>query len=136
MKNRPSIYGELKRRELENLIEAIKHNKYWRVQPRDNRFFYAVILSRARTPSSRGRLVRVTGFGQLTALGAVAAFCRRYRVGVVDSKEGIVLAVLTWRAFSWAMRNCQSEIYLRLVTGSLPAYINIKGIKEICSNNG
>ncbi len=136
MRRRPSIYGELKQRELENLLEAIRHDKYWRVSPGDDRLFYAVILTRARTPSSRGRLVRVTGFGQVVASGMAAAFCRRYRVGVIDSKDGRLVAVLTWRAFSWIMRNCPEAVYAGLVSGSAPSYLNVMQAKSLCSEHG
>lgn len=135
MRKRPSIYNELRRRDLENLLEAIRHDKYWRVYPGDSRFFYTVILSRARTPSPRGRLVRVTGFGQLVAAGEAARFCRKYRVGIVDSRARALISVLTWRAFSWIMRNCASGIYAKLSSGSLPSYINIRQAKLQCLDN-
>ncbi len=127
---KPSAFNRLSERDKADLINAIKDDKYWKVSEGDKRYYFAVILTRGRTPSYRGRYVKVTGFKTVEADDRVAWFCRRYRVGVVDYKSRKLLGVLTWKAFKKLIK--RGDLIVGLInSGSLPPYINEKAADEL-----
>lgn len=129
---KPSLFKKVSSKDAYNITNAIKADKYWKISEKDRRYYYAVILSRGRTPSFRGRFVKVTGFKKVEADDRVAWFCRRYRIGIVDSKENELICVLTWTAFKKLMK--QGDKVLGLIESKkLPIYINDEEAEKIIS---
>jgi hypothetical protein len=126
---KPSLFKKISDKDVNNIKYAIKEDKYWKVSENDKRYYFVIILSRGRTPSFRGRFVRVTGFKTVEADDRIAWFCRKYRVGIVDAKEKILVGVLTWSAFKRLIHNGEKIIEL-IKSHSLPPYIN----KETATN--
>ncbi|MDP8023670.1 MAG: hypothetical protein ACP5LF_03860 [Nitrososphaeria archaeon] len=129
---KPSFFNKISDKDVYNITNAIKADKYWKISENDRRYYYAVILSRGRTPSFKGRFVKVTGFKAVEADDRVAWFCRKYRVGIVDAREKKLICVLTWTAFKKLMH--EGDRILKLVLDSkLPPYINEKIAEKLIS---
>ncbi|MGH9909844.1 MAG: hypothetical protein ACRD32_04320, partial [Nitrososphaerales archaeon] len=52
-------------REIMDLVNAIKENKYWNVLPNERNSVYVVALTRARIKANQDNVVRVTHFGKI-----------------------------------------------------------------------
>ncbi len=129
---KPSLFKKISDKDVYNITNAIKADKYWKISEKDRQYYYAVILSRGRTPSFKGRFVKVTGFKSVEADDRVAWFCRKYRVGVVDSKENKLICVLTWTAFKKMMHKGDKILEL-IESKALPPYINDETAEKIIS---
>ncbi len=127
---KPSLFKKISNRDVYNITNAMKADKYWKVSETDKRYYYVLILSRGRTPSFKGRFVKVTGFKNVEADDRIAWFCRRYRVGIIDSKGNRLICVLTWSAFKELMHSGDKILEL-IENGTLPQYINEEAAEEI-----
>lgn len=127
-----SIFKLLTRREAEDLINAVKHDKYWKINPEDKDFIFVVALSRARVRSRRGMYAKATHVKKIEVIKEAARFCRKWRILLVDKRRMLAVSVLTWRAFNKIVsKGTGSIIRFILLHGTLPPYINEKELSKI-----
>lgn len=119
----PSLFRRLAEKDVENIREAVKAKKYWKL---DGEKIYTIALSRARIRIGNMHIVRTASHGKVNVLREPAKYCRKYRILVLDTRDNVVKSVLTWAAFTEVMKK-YSEMILRLAESDmLPAYINIR----------
>lgn len=132
---RESIFKGLTKREAEDLINAVKHDKYWRIVPEDNDFVCVIALSRARIRSRRGMYAKVTYLRRVEVSRDAAKFCRKWRVLLVDTRSMLAISVLTWKAFNKiVLRGMGPIIYYVLMHHKLPPYFDNNTISKILRN--
>ncbi|MGQ9596086.1 MAG: hypothetical protein ACUVUS_01680 [Thermoproteota archaeon] len=132
---RESIFKGLTKREAEDLINAIKHDKYWRIVPEVKDFVCVIALSRARIRSRRGMYAKVTYLRRVEVSRDAAKFCRKWRVLLVDTRSMLAISVLTWKAFNKiVLRGMGPIIYYFLMHDKLPPYFNTNTISKILRN--
>jgi len=122
---RGSVFKSLTRREAEDLINAVKHDKYWKVSPRNDDFIFVVALSRARVKSRRGLYARATYVKRIEVIREAARYCRKWRILLVDRRRMLAVSVLTWRAFNKIVSKGIGPIISFILShGTLPPYVN------------
>lgn len=127
-----SIFKGLTRREAEDLINAVKSNKYWKVNPGDRDFICVVALSRARIKSRRGMYAKATHLGRVEVSKEAAKFCRKWRILLVDTKRMLAISVLTWRAFNRIVsKGLGPAICSMLVWDKPPVYFNARMVSKL-----
>lgn len=125
IKPRGSVFKSLTKRETEDLINAVKHDKYWKVSPEDEDFIFVVALSRARVKSRRGMYTKATYFKRIEVTKDAAKFCRKWRILLVDRRRMLAISVLTWRAFNKIFsKGIGPFLSFILSHSALPPYIN------------
>jgi len=130
-KRKPKIMERISLKDRENLVGAIKGNKYWDVSKEDKKYAYVVALTRARERSPIGFYAKATGFGKVQVIKDAAKYCRKYRILVLDSKELVAYSVFTWTAFTLAVKKYSKQIRKLLEENKLPCYVNIKILKKL-----
>jgi hypothetical protein len=131
-KYRGSIFKFLTRREAEDLINAVRDDKYWKVSPENKDFIFVVALSRARIRSRRGMYAKATHVKRVEVIKEAAGFCRRWRVLLVDKRRMLAVSVLTWRAFNKIVsKGMEYVIRFILLHGTFPPYINEKVLSKM-----
>jgi hypothetical protein len=127
-----SLFRSLARKEAEDLMNAVKHDKYWKVSPEDKDFIFVVALSRARVKSRRGMYAKATHVKRVEVIKEAAGFCRRWRVLLVDKRRMLAVSVLTWRAFNKIVsKGMGYVIRFILLHGTFPPYINEKVLSKM-----
>ncbi len=127
-----SVFRGLTKREAEDLVNAVKHDKYWRLSSGNREFICVVALSRARVKSRRGMYARATHFGRVEVSKDAANFCRKWRVLIVDTRRMLAVSVLTWRAFNRIVsKGLGSEVYSMLLAGRIPVYFNTGSVLKV-----
>ncbi|MGB9717996.1 MAG: hypothetical protein ACPL4E_06085 [Thermoproteota archaeon] len=127
-----SVFKGLTKKEAEDLVNAVKHDKYWRISPGNREFICVVALSRARVRSRRGMYVRATHLGRVEVSMDAANFCRKWRVLLVDTRKMLAVSVLTWRAFNRIVsKGLGSEVCSMLLAGRVPPYLNTSTVLKI-----
>ncbi len=127
------MYPKCSDKDIENLIEAIKGDKYWNVSPNHNDMIYVVALTRAKIPKSDGFQAKVTFLKKVTISYEVANFSRKGRVVIVvkNGSNYIGKSVITWPAFLRLMNENSNLIYKLVVEGKIPPCINNKNFSSI-----
>lgn len=136
-----SIFWGLTTRETEDLINAVKHDKYWKIDPKNKDFICVVALSRARIKSRQGMYAKATYLKRVEVSTPAAKFCRKWRILVVDMRTMSAVSVLTWKAFNRIISNGLGPIvYSMLIHGEHKPYFNTNTVsrilKSIRSPNG
>ncbi|MEM2087987.1 MAG: hypothetical protein QXF52_04855 [Thermoproteota archaeon] len=127
-----SVFKGLTKREAEDLVNAVKHDKYWRLSPGNREFICVVALSRARVKSRRGRYARATHLGRVEVSMDAANFCRKWRILLVDTRRMLAVSVLTWRAFNMIVsKGLGSEVCAMLLAGRIPCYLNTSAVLDL-----
>lgn len=126
-----SIFRQLTMKERDDLIAAIRNDKYWKATSSKRDFVYVVALSRARVRLSEGFSAKATFIGRALLNKEAAEYCRKHRVLLVNRRTQSAACVLTWRAFRRIMKGYSEEFYRMLINGELPPYVNIKVLKKI-----
>ncbi|MEM4228166.1 MAG: hypothetical protein QXZ66_00160 [Thermoproteota archaeon] len=127
-----SVFKGLTKREAEDLVNAVKHDKYWRLSPGNREFICVVALSRARVKSRRGRYARATHLGRVEVSMDAANFCRKWRILLVDTRRMLAISVLTWRAFNRIVsKGLGSEVCAMLLAGRISSYFNTSSVLKI-----
>ncbi|MCX8183388.1 MAG: hypothetical protein N3F08_03090 [Crenarchaeota archaeon] len=127
-----SVFKGLTKREIEDLVNAVKHGKYWRISPMSKEFICVVALSRARLKSRRGMYAKATHFGRVEVSKDAAKFCRKWRVLLVDTRRMLAVSVLTWRAFNLIVsKGLGPEVCAMLLVGKIPCYFNTSTVLKI-----
>jgi hypothetical protein len=127
------VYPSCPKRDIEDLVAAIRGNKYWNIHPGFRDVIYVVALTKAEIASKQGLLARATHVGQIRVVEAAAKYCSKGRV-LVAIKEGSgfeAVSVITWPAFIRFIRLDSSRIYEDLLSGQLPPFIGERYVAEI-----
>jgi len=127
------VYPSCRRRDIEDLVAAIRGNKYWNIHSGLRDAMYVVALTRAEIALKQGFLARATHVGQIRVVEAAAKYCSKGRV-LVAMKEGSgfeAVSVITWPAFLRFIRLDSSRIYEDLLSGQLPPFIGERYVAEI-----
>jgi len=111
-------------RDVENLINAIKGDKFWYAIEGNKSLIYVVALTRARTFSEGNYWARCTGIGRVKVKKEIRKLVRRYRILLVDLNKREATKVLTWKAFKKA-------ISANLHPDYMPNYLNVKRVRKI-----
>ncbi|MGQ9479341.1 MAG: hypothetical protein ACUVQ0_04865 [Thermoproteota archaeon] len=131
MKPKGSIFRGLSRRESEDLLNAVKYDKYWKMDPSSDDFICVVALSRARVSSRRGMYARATHLKRVEVSKEAAKFCRKWRILLVDMRTRMAISVITWRAFNKIVSNELGQAFCFFSRhGKLSPYINIKAVSK------
>lgn len=126
------MFRGLTRREAEDLINAVKHDKYWRMDPENRDFICVVALSRARIKSKRGMYAKATYLKRIKVLPSAARFCRKWRILLVDMRRMSAVSVLTWKAFNRIISNGLGPVVCSiLLHGELTPYFNNSTVSRI-----
>lgn len=129
---RGSVFRGLTRREAEDLINAVKHDKYWRIDPKNRDFICVVALSRARIKSRRGMYAKATYLKRIEISASAARFCRKWRILLVDMKTMSAVAVLTWKAFNKIISNGLGPVVCStLLHSELTPYFNASTVSRM-----
>ena len=137
-----AIYPQCSRREIQDLVNAIRNDKYWSVHPGTRDALYVVALTRASIPTPHGFRARATHLRTVTVPPEAAKYCRRGRVLVVVNRDPapVAMVVATWPAFLRLMRLKTAVVYEMLRSGALPAFIEERKAarmsRQISSNQG
>lgn len=123
-------------KEIMDLVNAIKENKYWNVLPNVKDAVYVVALTRARIKINKDNVVRVTHFGKIIVDGEIAKFCSRGKVllAVRESSHFKGKYVITWPAFLNIMRTNPEAFYNSLMQRNAKELIGVKQAKEMMSS--
>ncbi|MEM2506292.1 MAG: hypothetical protein QXF61_04530 [Nitrososphaeria archaeon] len=127
-KRTPSLFKKLSQKDIENIREAIKAKKYWKL---DETKIYTLILSRARIKVRDSFLVKTASHGKVEVSPNAAKYCRRYRILIYDVQKNLGLSVLTWNAFTEIMKKYSVLILELSNSGCIPSYINMKALIKL-----
>jgi len=125
-------YPECSDKEIRDLVEAIRGDKYWLVQPGKKDALYVVALTRAQIPLAEGYQARATYVGAVSVTSEAAPYCRRGRVIAVARHVArfIGTSVILWPEFLQLIRLDSALVYHALLHNQLPAFINRRIMKE------
>lgn len=127
------IYPKCSRKEIQDLIEAIKCDKYWLVCPNYKNAIYVVALTRANIPEEKGFQARATHLNRVIVVPEAARFSRKGRVLMVIKlgSNYIAKSVILWPAFLRLIKENSNMIYEHLIEGKIPPFVNNKNVKVI-----
>ena len=127
------IYPECSRKEVEDLIEAIKGDKYWLVSPNHKDAIYVVALTKANIPKAMGFQAKATHLKRVVVVPEASRFSRKGRVLMVIKLDSdyIAKSVTSWSAFLRLMNENPDSIYNMLMEGKIPPFVNNKNISAI-----
>lgn len=127
------MYPDCSRREVEDLISAIKGDKYWLVCPDYKDAVYVVALTRAKIPKADGFQAKATHLKRITVVPEAARFSKKGRILMVIKSNSHYMAksVVTWSAFLRLMNENPNEIYGMFMEGKIPPFVNDKNVSTI-----
>lgn len=122
-------------KEIEDLVNAVREDKYWNALPNYKDALYVVILTRARIKVNKDNVVRVTHFGKILVDERIAKFCSRGKVLLVVGQNSHYRGehVITWPAFLNVMRGDSEHFYHVLVNGNVKELVGVKQAKAMMS---
>ena len=108
--------------EIDDLVSAIRSNKYWKVHSEKNDAIYVVALTQARIPFKEGFKAKSTASKTVVVGQKAARFCRRGRILVVkdQGKTFISNTVIEWPIFLRLIRKNQNHVYKSLIENPNP----------------
>lgn len=128
------IHPGCTKKEIEDLVSAIRGDKYWNAFPNSRDALYVLALTRARIrASNKNNVVKVTHLGKILVQQDVARFCSRGKVLLVVKENSHYRAryVITWPAFVNIMRSNSELFYQALIGSETTELIGVKKAKEI-----
>ncbi len=120
-------------KEIEDLVNAIKEDKYWNAIPNYKDALYVIALTRARIRVNKANVVKVTHFGKILVDQDIAKFCSRSKVLLVvkDNSHYRAKHVITWPAFLNVMRGNSESFYNALIQSDAKELIGVKQAKAM-----
>ena len=120
-------------KEIEDLVNAIKEDKYWNALPNYKDALYVVALTRARIKVNKANVVKVTHFGKILVDQSIAKFCSRGKILLVvrDNSHYRARFVITWPAFLNIMRGDSESFYNALIRNNTKELVGVKQAKEM-----
>jgi len=128
-----SLYPECTEREVEDLIAAIKGDKYWSGLPGRRDLIYIVALTKAKIPVEGGFQAKATHLKRVVVSKRASRFCRRGVILAALKTDGCykVNTVLSWPAFLKVMRGKAEEVYRLLSNPAAPPYLDVREITAL-----
>jgi hypothetical protein len=127
------IFPKCSAYEIENLVSAIRSNKYWNVHTEKKNAFYAVALTQAKIPFKDGLKAKSTAPKLVTVSAKAARFCRCGRILVVKERGEYFVSdtVVEWPVFTRLIRQDQNVTYKFLIENpNPPVFINSLKFKK------
>jgi hypothetical protein len=120
-------------KEIEDLVNAVKEDKYWNALPNYKDSLYVVALTRARIKANKANVVKVTHFGKILVDQDIAKFCSRGKILLLVRNDSRYRAkyVITWPAFLNIMRGNSESFYSALINSNTRELIGVKQAKEM-----
>lgn len=120
-------------KEIEDLVNAIREDKYWNALPNYKDALYVVALTRARIKVNKANVVKVTHFGKILVDQSIAKFCSRSKILLVirDNSHYRGRYVITWPAFLNVMRGNSESFYNSLIRSDMKELIGVKQAKTM-----
>ncbi len=120
-------------KEIEDLVNAIKEDKYWNALPNYKDALYVVALTRARIKVNKANVVKVTHFGKILVDQSIAKFCSRGKILLVvrDNSHYKGMHVITYPAFLNIMRGNSESFYNSLIRSNINELIGVKQAKDM-----
>jgi hypothetical protein len=120
-------------KEIEDLVNAVREDKYWNALPNYKDSLYVVSLTRARIKANKANVVKVTHFGKILVDQDIAKFCSRGKILLLVRNESHYRAkyVITWPAFLNIMRGNSESFYNTLINSNTRELIGVKQAKEM-----
>ena len=120
-------------KEIEDLVNAIREDKYWNALPNYKDALYVIALTRARMKVNKANVVKVTHFGKILVDQRIAKFCSRSKVLLVmkDNSHYRARYVITWPAFLNIMRSDSESFYNALISSDTKELIGVKQAKTM-----
>ena len=127
------IHPGCTKKEIEDLVNAVKEDKYWNALPNYKDALYVVALTRARIRVNKANVVKVTHFGKILVDQGIAKFCSRGKILLVvrDDSHYRARYVITWPAFLNIMRGNSESFYKALIGSNTKELIGVKQAKEM-----
>jgi len=127
------IYPECSRKEIEDLVEAIKGDKYWLVSPNYKDAIYAVALTKANIPKANGFQAKATHLKRVIVEFDAAKFSKNGRIlmAIKSGSDYIAKSVILWSAFLRIVNENPDAIYKMLIEGKIPAFVNDRNVSAI-----
>ena len=127
------IYPECSRKEIEDLVEAIKGDKYWLVSPNYKDAIYTVALTKANIPKANGFQAKATHLKRVIVEFNASKFSKRGRVlmAIKSGSDYVVKSVILWSAFLRIMNENPDAIYKILIEGKMPPFVNNRNFSAI-----
>ena len=127
------IYPECSRKEIEDLVEAIKGDKYWLVSPNYKDAIYTVALTKANIPKANGFQAKATHLKRVIVEFNASKFSKRGRVlmAIKSGSDYVVKSVISWSAFLRIMNENPDAIYKMLIEGKMPPFVNNRNFSAI-----
>jgi hypothetical protein len=127
------IYPECSRKEIEDLVEAIKGDKYWLVSPNYRDAIYTVALTKANIPKANGFQTKATHLKRVIVEFDAAEFSKKGRVlmAIKSGSDYIVKSVILWSAFLRIVNENPDAIYRMLIEGKMPPFVNNRNVSAI-----
>ena len=92
------MYPGASRRSIEDLVNALVEDKYWR----SGQLLFCIAATRARYRDRLGRFCRCSGLGRVYVPEDLAGYVRR---GIVLAVRGrVAVSAMGWDAFVWLVR--------------------------------
>lgn len=123
------MYPSCSRREISDLVRAIKGDKYWKVISKGGDAIYIIALTRARYPEGGAFRARATHLGSVLVEPRAARYCRKGRVLIVV--RGVARHVLTWPAFLRLIKLDPDRVLLTVMGGGIPPFLNLRALKAL-----
>ncbi|HLE34298.1 MAG TPA: hypothetical protein VI698_00245 [Nitrososphaerales archaeon] len=127
------IHPGCTKKDIEDLVNAIKEGKYWNALPNYKDALYVIALTRARIKVNKANVVKVTHFGKILVDQSIAKFCSRSKVLLVmkDNSHYRARYVITWPAFLNIMRSDSESFYNALISSDTKELIGVKQAKTM-----
>ena len=132
LKRYKRIHPGCTKKEIMDLVNAIKENKYWNVLSNNKDAVYVIALNRAQIKVNAQNVVRVTYFGKILVDRDIAKYCSRGKV-VLALRENSNFNgryVITWPAFLNIMRN-DPELFYRALNKDIKVLIGVNQVHKI-----
>ena len=127
------MYPECSYREVKDLVEAIRADKYWFVHTGKRDAFYVIALTRAQIPTAEGYRARATFVGSVGVTEEAAPYCRRGRViGMARHGANFVgRVIIPWPEFMKLIKLDSASVYDALLQNQLPPFVTRGVIQEL-----
>lgn len=127
------IYPECSYKEVRDLVEAIRGDKYWFVHPGRRDALYVVALTRAQNPTAQGYQARATYVGSISVTSEASPYCRRGRVIALTRQGGkfVGKCMIRWPEFLQLIKLDSELVYNALLENQLPNLINRRVMKRL-----
>jgi len=121
-------------REISDLAEAIKNDKFWYALPGNKQFIFVVALSRARIKNGNFYLAKATYLKQIYIPKEIKEFVRRFMVILVERETRRGKVVMSWKTFLSLMRSKRYALPY-ILSLSIPKKLSYKDINELKENS-